>query len=346
MSIEAQLISALATDDPRSAVDALGAGGPRSDQTRVALVRGALEAVREEQAARERALIAGLAAAGVEAAPFRTESASPLLPDVGIRVAAGDRGRAVEILAVNGYGRLGPDCAGAWASYQRTIPGVAFTRLDESPGRVELRWSDGDGRPVHRLLHPDERDWGAIRLPAALWPLYHVVHFARLPIRVLPRGRRPPDLGPFLGTPRELIGPLLDFAGLGPDDLLVDLGCGDGRILVEAATTIGCRCRGIESDPDIAAAARLRVAEAGVDGQVEIIVGDASTAEVEDADVVVLFLPVEAVRTLVPRLRAGLRPSSRIVSHELHQQVELVPDSERILTKGYAITVARRWGPR
>ncbi|MEM9562037.1 MAG: amino acid adenylation domain-containing protein [Actinomycetota bacterium] len=161
------------------------------------------------------------------------------------------------------------------------------------------------------------------------------------------------DLGILLGTPPGLIRSLLAAAGVTPGQTVVDLGCGDGRVLIEAATVYGCRGRGYELDPVIAEAARRRVSAAGVEHLVEIVTGDARTAEVGDADLVFAFLPPEAVGELLDPVLARLRPGARFLSHEQLPSATATPPDRRHLVVATGddeavggITVANLWtGP-
>ena len=98
-----------------------------------------------------------------------------------------------------------------------------------------------------------------VRLPRRTWPAYSLVRPVRLVLeRVGLRRRHEDSLGPFLATPDSLIDPLLELAQVGPDDHVVDIGCGDGRLVVEAAARLGCRAVGIERSPELVDSARAR----------------------------------------------------------------------------------------
>lgn len=128
-------------------------------------------------------------------------------------------------------------------------------------------------------------------------------------------GFRPPELEiPFVPTPHLLVGRMLDLAGVGPADYLIDLGCGDGRIAVAAALR-GARALGVDLDPlrlaEAAAAARI----AGVEAHVVFRRQDLFATPIFDASVVTLYLLPRINLALRPRLLTELQPGSRIVSH-------------------------------
>ncbi|HEY5637140.1 MAG TPA: methyltransferase domain-containing protein [Burkholderiales bacterium] len=117
----------------------------------------------------------------------------------------------------------------------------------------------------------------------------------------------------YLPTPPAVVEAMLDLAGLRPDDLLVDLGAGDGRIPIAAARR-GARAIGVELDARKVAEAKRNVEAAGVSARVEIRQGDARHADLGGTTVVTLFLLPELNRALRPKLQ-GLAPGTRIVSH-------------------------------
>jgi 23S rRNA G2445 N2-methylase RlmL len=169
------------------------------------------------------------------------------------------------------------------------------------------------------------------------------VHIARLPLRWWRRRSGPAYLGPFLVTPATLVPPLLRFADAHDGSLVVDLGCGDGRFLVEAAA-MGCRARGVESDPQLVARSRTSVASAGVEDLVEVVHGDATTADLSDADIVVMFLPVTTLRDLLPGVISRLRPGARLIVHEQERlDPSLKPHRSVPIASPDGVTVAHRW---
>jgi SAM-dependent methyltransferase len=113
-------------------------------------------------------------------------------------------------------------------------------------------------------------------------------------------------------TSDERIERALDLAGLGAGEHLVDLGCGDGRVLLRAAAFRDARVTGVELDAEMAATARQLLADHDVDG--DIIEADFATVDLGDADVVFAYLSPATLQRLEPLLAAGLRPGARLVT--------------------------------
>ena len=116
-------------------------------------------------------------------------------------------------------------------------------------------------------------------------------------------------------TPMPVVRALLDLADVGPEDLVFDLGSGDGRIPITAAREFGARGVGIEIDPALVTEAQAKAREAGVEGRVEFRLGDMYAADVRSATVVTLFLHPGPNLKLREKLRADLPPGARVVSY-------------------------------
>jgi cyclopropane fatty-acyl-phospholipid synthase-like methyltransferase len=121
---------------------------------------------------------------------------------------------------------------------------------------------------------------------------------------------------PYVQTPARVVHEMLALADVGPDDVVYDLGAGDGRIVIAAARWRGARGVGIEIDPDLVRQARRDAERAGVAERVRFEAGDLFTTDVSAATVVTLYLSPDLNARLQPRLLAALRPGARIVSHQ------------------------------
>jgi SAM-dependent methyltransferase len=113
---------------------------------------------------------------------------------------------------------------------------------------------------------------------------------------------------------------MLKLANVTKTDLVYDLGCGDGKIVIAAARQFGARGVGIEIDPEQVRVARAAVRAAGVADRVTIIEGNIfdPAIKISDATVVTLFLLESLNEKLRPRLQAELKPGTRIVSNAFH----------------------------
>lgn len=121
-------------------------------------------------------------------------------------------------------------------------------------------------------------------------------------------------VAPYVVTTREDVQRMLELATVGPGDLLIDLGSGDGRIPIAAAEQ-GALSLGVDIDPDLVSMARDKAARAGVDERVHFRVDDVFTTPIAEASVVTLYLMPEVNLQLRPRLLSELEPGTRVVSN-------------------------------
>ncbi|WP_129791641.1 class I SAM-dependent methyltransferase [Sphingosinicella sp. CPCC 101087] len=119
---------------------------------------------------------------------------------------------------------------------------------------------------------------------------------------------------PYVTTPRPVVAAMLDMAAVGPDDYLIDLGSGDGRIAIMAAQR-GARALGVDLDPQRVSQAAAAAAFAQVQDRARFRRQDLFATPLLDADVVTLYLLPEVNLRLRPRLLTELRPGARVVSH-------------------------------
>jgi SAM-dependent methyltransferase len=123
-----------------------------------------------------------------------------------------------------------------------------------------------------------------------------------------------PQVPYFPSTDEAVLG-MLKLAGTGPNDVVYDLGCGDGRIVIAAAKEFGARGVGVEIDPAPLRMAVYNAKRAGVEDRVRFVRGDLFETDIGDATVVTLFLFESLNRQLLPKLRKDLKPGTRIVAH-------------------------------
>jgi SAM-dependent methyltransferase len=122
-------------------------------------------------------------------------------------------------------------------------------------------------------------------------------------------------LAPYVPTPEDVVDRMLRLAGTTKDDVVYDLGCGDGRIPIAAAKAFGARGVGIDIDPKRIEESKANAKAAGVEGLVDFRLEDAMKADVSDATVVTLYMLASGNAALRPLLTRQLRPGARIVSH-------------------------------
>jgi hypothetical protein len=120
---------------------------------------------------------------------------------------------------------------------------------------------------------------------------------------------------PFITTPDEVVEQMLRLAGTGPGAVVVDLGSGDGRIVIAAATLFGARGIGIELDGRLVEKSRDNARQADVAERVSFIEGDVLATDISQASVVTVYLLPFLIDKLQPRFLSELKPGSRIVSH-------------------------------
>jgi precorrin-6B methylase 2 len=129
--------------------------------------------------------------------------------------------------------------------------------------------------------------------------------------------RRPdaPQLAPYVPTPQEVVDRMLQLAAVGKGDVVIDLGCGDGRIPITAAKAYGARGIGVDIDPQRIAEANANAKQAGVTQLVSFRLQDAMATDLREATVVTLYLLSSSNLKLRPLLTSQLKPGARIVSH-------------------------------
>jgi ribosomal protein L11 methylase PrmA len=130
----------------------------------------------------------------------------------------------------------------------------------------------------------------------------------------------------YVPSPLGVVKGILDLAGLAPQDYLIDLGSGDGRIPIQAGLR-GTRARGIDIDPSLVRRSDYNAIEAGVQSLVDFQIGNFFEADISLATVVTLYLRGVVNRQLKPKLLSELKSGSRIVSHSF-EMFDWEPDQE------------------
>lgn len=131
----------------------------------------------------------------------------------------------------------------------------------------------------------------------------------------VPQPRQVRINAPYVETSPEVVTAMLKAASVKPDDVVYDLGCGDGRIAIAAAREFGARGVGVDLSPEHIAEARRSAREAGVASRVEFRQQDLFDTDLGKATVVTLYLLPEVNLELRPKLLRELKPGTRVVSH-------------------------------
>lgn len=131
---------------------------------------------------------------------------------------------------------------------------------------------------------------------------------------------------PFVESPQAVVDQMLDLANVDEDDVVYDLGSGDGRIPITAAKKYGARGVGIEIKPHLVEKARKNAEENGVADRVEFRQGDLFEADISEATVVSIYLLPTVNLELRPKLFRELEPGTRVVSHDFNMS-EWDPDT-------------------
>lgn len=121
---------------------------------------------------------------------------------------------------------------------------------------------------------------------------------------------------PYIQSPTNIVDAMLAIAEVGPQDYVIDLGSGDGRIVIAAAKRYGARGLGIDYDSSLIAESRANAAHEGVSDRVTFLHQDIFDADFSAATVVTMYLLPEVNLQLRPRILLELRPGTRIVSHD------------------------------
>jgi SAM-dependent methyltransferase len=137
--------------------------------------------------------------------------------------------------------------------------------------------------------------------------------------------------GPFVPTPQVVVDAMLRLAKVGPSDFVVDLGSGDGIIVLTAAQKFRARGYGVDIDPELVKQSNSEAAKRGISDRARFHVQDVFKADLRRATVVTLYLLPSMMVALQPKLLAELRPGSRVVSHDYHFGDEWRPDEQLVL---------------
>ena len=131
---------------------------------------------------------------------------------------------------------------------------------------------------------------------------------------------------PYVPTPWNVVDAMFSIAGVGPDDYLIDLGSGDGRIVITAAKKLGARGLGVDLDDNLVRMARREAVQQGVNDRVSFVVEDLFFVDISKASVITMYMTESVNLRLRPAL-FKLKPGTRIVSHDF-DMAQWMPDQK------------------
>jgi hypothetical protein len=124
------------------------------------------------------------------------------------------------------------------------------------------------------------------------------------------------DAGPYVPSPQSVVSDMLRYAEVGPKDFLIDLGSGDGRIVLTAAKVFGARGFGVEIKDDLVRRSNESAEKEGLAGRVRFLKQDLFTTDLSQASVITMYLLPDTVNLLKDKFIRELRPGTRILSHD------------------------------
>jgi hypothetical protein len=138
-------------------------------------------------------------------------------------------------------------------------------------------------------------------------------------VTAMPAGAETPGIAdaPYVPTPTTIVDRMLTLAKVGPKDYVIDLGSGDGRLVITAVAKYKARAgMGVEIDRDLVKLATDHAEKAGVADRVKFVAGDLFGADIEEATVVTLYLLPSMMGRVEEKLHKELKPGTRVVSHD------------------------------
>lgn len=150
-------------------------------------------------------------------------------------------------------------------------------------------------------------------------------------------------LAPFVPTPEDVVERMLELANVTSRDLVYDLGCGDGRILITAARKYGARGVGVDIEPYWVAESQSNATKAGVDHLVTFSLQDAMTVDVSPATVVMLYLVHWSTSKVQPIIKRQVKPGTRIVSHSFDVDEWTPFKTEKFTDAGGSVRTLYLW---
>lgn len=309
-------------------------------------IQNACKAISSQMREARNALCAALQSGGIDArelsGPEDTDKLQFHLATVSVPASTIER--ALKVAETQGFRLPFHPSSTQLAAIARYLPQMMLVREDETTTRVRIVLTD-QRRQLPNKLRPSMADiaTSSAGVPAAFYPALRVLRAIRE--KVLGRRDALSDTD-FIGTPTDLIAPILQEMRPGEDDIILDLGCGDGRVLFVAASQFGCNAVGIESNPELVREAqqKLRSLDPDIRARIRIDQGFAEDASLAGVTIIFLFLPGYLFSKIFRDVFERAEPGTRIVAHEQAPLSGLTPPDSTVPIVGPAsITVANIW---
>jgi len=139
---------------------------------------------------------------------------------------------------------------------------------------------------------------------------------AALALPAAAKDKEPVNAGPYVPSPQSVVSDMLTLAGVGPGDFVIDLGSGDGRIVLTAAKVFGARGFGVEIQDHLVRLSNEAARKEGVADRVKFLTQDLFKTDISQATVLTMYLLPNTVNMLKDKLLAELRPGTRVLSHD------------------------------
>ena len=316
--IKTQFVSAIARQSlGETARELLPTASPEEEVEIKAALR-ACQAISDEMRAVQDAALSQLAEANVQANPLKgaLEKGDLQFHGTNIEIDRSDLQAALEALKNIGFSTPIPMTPARIRAFSSQGKHLQLIRFDAQTTRIILHFSTPPRTKIPSKFRPGIPDLATLKLPEPLWPLY----FLTKPIRILhekiTRKRSPHHEIDFLGTPNGLITPILDCLNLTPENVLLDLGCGDGRICITASENYGCRSIGIEHNEELVSEANRKRKSSSAADLIEIRQTSAAHADLSEASHIFMFLPRAVSASLMPSVETRTSKGAQLILHE------------------------------
>lgn len=308
--------------------------------------KSCLARIKTETTAARDEITAALMAEGVTV--LRTEL-KPQFHAFDLHLSGHDVPAALRVAAQDGFVLAKAFRAGAATALTRFADHLPLMKRGAHTLRMTLIWHDTSPLSLPKRLTPKLVDYSFAALPKWAWWAYPFVKPLRIFRERLSGSKFEDQLDGFLaqvnlGTPNALLTPLCEFGQIGPDDILLDLGCGDARFLIDAVRKTGCRGIGVERNLPLAQRGQDAIDAAGLTQHITLHARLATLQDLAQATVIFMFQPPGTLRALLPWVLRARPPKARVLIHEqAGVHFDTPPDEMRPLFGDNALTVGHLW---